>query len=256
VERRVRLAQQELGIPRGSIRANGSDRDDPRRFRDGRDPLRAARSFAGLNCGRWDYIFSLIKKLGSIRSSCCRPRSVTMTTPFMRAYSLLTIKTCHRRGIHAMGGMAAQIPIKNDSAANDAALAAVRADKKRESDDGHDGTWVAHPGLVAVAKEQFARIGGDEQIHVSRAEVNISAAQLLTVPAHPQISETGVRRNISVGIRYLESWLRGQGCVPINNSWKTPPPRKSREHNFGNGCITACGRMTGKSSHPRSLTTF
>jgi malate synthase len=116
-----------------------------------------------------------------------------------------------------MGGMAAQIPIKNDPAANDAALAAVRADKQRECDDGHDGTWVAHPGLVGIAREEFARVAGDHQINRRRADVSVSAADLLAVSDRPQISEVGIRKNISVGIQYVESWLRGQGCVPINN---------------------------------------
>ena len=116
-----------------------------------------------------------------------------------------------------MGGMAAQIPIKNDPAANDAALSAVRADKEREREDGHDGTWVAHPGLVQIAREEFATLGSDHQIDRLRGDVNVSAADLLAVPQPPSISEAGIRKNISVGIQYLESWLRGQGCVPINN---------------------------------------
>jgi malate synthase len=140
-----------------------------------------------------------------------------MTTPFMRAYSLLTIRTCHRRGIHAMGGMAAQIPIRNDPAANEAALAAVRADKRRECEDGHDGTWVAHPGLVGIAREEFARLGADHQISRDRADLRVSAADLLAVPQNPSVSDAGIRKNISVGLQYVESWLRGQGCVPINN---------------------------------------
>jgi malate synthase len=173
---------------------------------------------AGLNCGRWDYIFSLIKKLGKHERFVLSDRGlVTMTTPFMRAYSLLTIRTCHRRGVHAMGGMAAQIPIKGDAYANQTALEAVRADKRRECEDGHDGTWVAHPGLVGVAREEFAKVGGDNQIHRDRTDVRVSAADLLDVPQRPHISEAGVRKNINVGLQYLESWLRGNGCVPINH---------------------------------------
>jgi malate synthase len=179
---------------------------------------------AGLNCGRWDYIFSTIKKFAHDRRFLMPDRSqVTMTTPFMRNYSLLTIKTCHRRGIHAMGGMAAQIPIKNDPAANDAALEKVRQDKRREVGDGHDGTWVAHPGLVPIAAEEFSRLSGDNQIEMKREDVRLTAAALLPIDStghstvQGSITEQGIRTNISVGIQYLESWLRGQGCVPINN---------------------------------------
>ncbi len=173
---------------------------------------------AGLNCGRWDYIFSTIKKFRRHGRFLLSDRAlVTMTSPFMRCYSLLTIKTCHRRGVHAMGGMAAQIPIKNDPVANEAALAKVRDDKAREVQDGHDGTWVAHPGLVPIAMEQFARMPGDNQIYRKRCDVRVSAADLLTLPTTVRISEQGVRTNVNVGIQYLESWLRGQGCVPINN---------------------------------------
>jgi len=142
---------------------------------------------------------------------------VTMTTHFMHSYSLLAIKTCHRRNAHAIGGMAAQIPIKNDPKANEEALARVRADKKREVNDGHDGTWVAHPGLVAIAMEEFdAVMKGPNQIDRKREDVHVTAADLLQVPAGT-ITEAGLRNNISVSIQYLESWLRGSGCVPINN---------------------------------------
>jgi malate synthase len=135
----------------------------------------------------------------------------------MRAYSLLAIKTCHRRGIHAMGGMAAQIPIKNDSAANDAALAKVRDDKRREANDGHDGTWVAHPGLVPIARREFETLRADHQIERLREDVQVTGKDLLNVPESPRITEQGIRTNINVGVQYLESWLRGSGCVPINN---------------------------------------
>ena len=142
---------------------------------------------------------------------------VTMTTPFMRAYSLLTIHTCHLRGIHAMGGMAAQIPIRNDPEANEAAMRKVRADKMREVDDGHDGTWVAHPGLVPVAAEEFAFLDGPHQINRPLHTMPVTAADLLNVPPHPRITEQGVRTNLRVGLAYLESWLGGNGCVPIDN---------------------------------------
>jgi len=142
---------------------------------------------------------------------------VTMTTHFMRSYSLLTIKTCHRRNAHAIGGMAAQIPIKNDPQANEEALARVRADKRREATDGHDGTWVAHPGLVAIAMEEFdAVMKGPNQIDRKREDVHVTAADLLKIPGGT-ITEAGLRNNINVSLQYLDSWLRGTGCVPINN---------------------------------------
>jgi malate synthase len=173
---------------------------------------------AGLNCGRWDYIFSAIKKFRNIPEYIFPDRAqVTMTTHFMRSYSLLAIKTCHRRNAHAIGGMAAQIPIKNDPQANEEALARVRADKQREATDGHDGTWVAHPGLVAIALAEFdAAMPAANQLERKREDVQVSAADLLKVP-EGTITEAGLRNNISVGLQYLESWLRGSGCVPINN---------------------------------------
>jgi malate synthase len=172
----------------------------------------------GLNCGRWDYIFSIIKKFRNRPDFVMPDRAqVTMTTHAMRSYSLLTIQTCHRRGAHAMGGMAAQIPIKNDPAANEAALAKVRADKEREAADGHDGTWVAHPGLVPIALEVFdAKMPQAHQRDRLREDVKVTAADLLAVP-QGTITDQGLRVNINVGLRYLESWLRGQGCVPIFN---------------------------------------
>jgi malate synthase len=173
---------------------------------------------AGLNCGRWDYIFSVIKKFHHDPAFLLPERAqVTMTTHFMRSYSLLAIKTCHRRNAHAIGGMAAQIPIKHDPIANDEALARVRADKRREAIDGHDGTWVAHPGLVSIALEEFdALMQGPDQIEKKRTDVHVTAADLLQMP-QGTITEAGLRNNISVSLRYLATWLRGSGCVPINN---------------------------------------
>ena len=171
-----------------------------------------------LNCGRWDYIFSFIKKFRN-RPDWVLPdrQQVTMTTHFLRSYSLLTIKTCHRRGALAIGGMAAQIPIKNDPEANAAALARVRADKEREAQDGHDGTWVAHPALVPVAREIFdRRLYGFNQLSVLREDVQVVATDLLTLP-QGTITETGLRTNIRVGILYLTYWLAGTGCVPLFN---------------------------------------
>ncbi len=171
-----------------------------------------------LNCGRWDYIFSFIKKFAN-RPGFLLPdrQQVTMTTHFLRSYSLLCIQTCHRRGALAMGGMAAQIPIKNDPVANEAALAKVRADKEREAGDGHDGTWVAHPALVPVAMEVFDRLmPGPNQVHRLREDVQVSAADLLRVP-QGEITEAGLRNNVSVALQYMAAWLSGNGCVPIYN---------------------------------------
>ncbi len=171
-----------------------------------------------MNCGRWDYIFSIIKKFRSIPSSLMPDRAqVTMTTHCMRSYSLLAIKTCHRRGIHAIGGMAAQIPIKSDPEANDKALEAVRADKVREAGDGHDGTWVAHPGLVGLARAAFdAKMPEPNQIGRRRDDVHVTAHDLLTVPVG-KITEHGLCHNIDVGMQYMAAWLGGNGCVPLYN---------------------------------------
>jgi len=173
---------------------------------------------AGLNCGRWDYIYSYIKKFAEDPKAVMPDRAqVTMTAHFLRSYSLHLIKTCHRRNVHAMGGMAAQIPIREDAAANAAAMEKVRADKQREASDGHDGTWVAHPGLVAIAKEIFDKeMPQANQIARKRQDVAVSAADLLTVPTG-SITEAGLRTNLNVGIGYLEAWLRGTGCVPLYN---------------------------------------
>ena len=212
------LAQDELGIPRGTIKATVLIETILAAFEVDEILYELREHSAGLNCGRWDYIFSFIKKFRNIHDVILPDRAqVTMTAPCMRAYSLLTIKTCHKRNVHAIGGMAAQIPIKSDPEANEAALAKVRADKEREAGDGHDGTWVAHPGLVPVALAAFdAKMPGPNQIDVTRDDVDVSAADLLAVP-EGTITEAGLRTNISVGIQYIESWLRGTGCVPLYN---------------------------------------
>jgi malate synthase len=172
----------------------------------------------GLNCGRWDYIFSFIKKFSSRPDYLLPDRSqVTMTTHFLRSYSQLCIRTCHRRGAFAMGGMAAQIPIKNDPEANAAALAKVRADKEREAGDGHDGTWVAHPALVPIAMEVFDRVmPTPNQLHRLREDVEVGAADLLRIP-EGSITEAGLRNNVSVALQYMAAWISGNGCVPINH---------------------------------------
>ncbi|MGH9469574.1 MAG: malate synthase A, partial [Terriglobia bacterium] len=211
-------AQDALGLPRGTIKATVLIETILAAFEMDEILYELREHSAGLNCGRWDYIFSFIKKFRERAEFTLPDRAtVTMDRHFLESYVALLIKTCHRRGVHAMGGMAAQIPIKSDPAANEAALEKVRQDKLREVKAGHDGTWVAHPGLVPVAKEVFdAVMKGPNQIGVRRDEVSISAADLLEPPAG-DITEAGLRLNIDVGIQYLESWLRGSGCVPIYN---------------------------------------
>jgi malate synthase len=212
------FAQDELGIKRGSIKATVLIETILATFETEEILYELREHSAGLNCGRWDYIFSFIKKLRNNPSFILPDRSqVTMTTHFMRSYCLNVIKNCHRRGAHAMGGMAAQIPIKNDPAANEAALAKVLADKEREATDGHDGTWVAHPGLVPIALKAFDKhMPQANQISKQRDDVNVTAADLLKVPTGT-ITEEGLRGNIRVGIQYLEAWLGGNGCVPLYN---------------------------------------
>ncbi len=211
-------AQNRLGIPQGTIKATVLLETISAAFEMDELLYELREHSAGLNCGRWDYIFSFIKKLKNIPGRIMPNRSqVGMTTHCMRSYSLLVIKTCHKRGVHAMGGMAAQIPIKNNPAANEAALAKVRADKEREAKDGHDGTWVAHPGLVQVAKDIFDKhMSTPNQIHNKREDVNISQEDLLKLP-EGSITEEGLRLNINVGILYIESWLRGVGAAAIYN---------------------------------------
>lgn len=211
-------AQDMLDIPQGTIKATVLIETILASFEMDEILYELREHSAGLNCGRWDYIFSAIKKFRNVPEYIFPDRAqVTMTTHFMRSYSLLAIKTCHRRNAHAIGGMAAQIPIKNDPRANEEALSKVRADKHREATDGHDGTWVAHPGLVAIAMAEFdAAMPQANQLERKREDVQVTSADLLKVP-EGTITEAGLRNNISVGLQYLESWLRGFGCVPINN---------------------------------------
>jgi malate synthase len=212
------FAQDELGIPRGTIRATVLIETILAAFEMDEILYELRQHSSGLNCGRWDYIFSFIKKFRNRPDFVLPDRSiVTMDKHFLKSYVDLLIQTCHRRGIHAMGGMAAQIPIKNDPAANEKALDKVRQDKLREVHAGHDGTWVAHPGLVPIAKEVFdAHMKEANQISRRREDVRVAAKDLLTVP-EGQITGEGLRWNIDVGLQYLESWLRGSGCVPIYN---------------------------------------
>lgn len=209
-------AQERLGIPRGTIRATVLIETLPAAFEMDEILYELREHSAGLNCGRWDYIFSCIKTMRRDPKRVFPDRGqVGMTQPFMRAYSQLLIQTCHRRGVHAMGGMAAQIPRKDDPQANAAALAKVAADKQREAGDGHDGTWVAHPGLIATAREAFASVTtAPNQLDRLRADVEVGAADLLEPPKGTR-SEAGLRLNVRVGIQYLEAWLGGNGCVPI-----------------------------------------
>jgi malate synthase len=213
------FAQKKRGIPHGSVRATVLIETIPAAFEMDEILWELREHSSGLNIGRWDYIFSCIKKLRSHHEFCLADRSqVTMTSPFMRAYALLLIKTCHRRNAPAMGGMAAQIPIKNDPAANEAAMSKVRADKEREATDGCDGTWVAHPGLVPIAREIFDRhMPGPNQYGKQRPDVNVTARDLLNFAPEQPITEAGLRNNIQVGIQYIGSWLAGNGCVPIFN---------------------------------------
>ena len=210
------FSQDKLGIPRGKIRATVLIETILAAFEMHEILYELKDHSAGLNCGRWDYIFSFIKKFGRRPEFLLPDRAqVTMDKAFLKAYVELLIQTCHRRGIHAMGGMAAQIPIKSDAAANEAALEKVRLDKLREVKAGHDGTWVAHPGLIAIARETFkGGMPGANQLGVMREDVRITAKDLLAVPAG-EITEKGLRLNVNVGILYIESWLRGTGCVPL-----------------------------------------
>ncbi len=211
-------AQAAVGVPNGTIRATVLIETILGAFEMDEILYELRDHSAGLNCGRWDYIFSFIKKFSKHKDFMLPDRSlVTMDRHFLNSYVELLIHTCHKRGIHAMGGMAAQVPIKNDPEANERAFEKVRQDKLREVRLGHDGTWVAHPGLVSVAKEVFdAGMKEANQISRLREDVSITAADLLAVP-DGVITEEGLRWNIDVGLQYLEAWLRGSGCVPIYN---------------------------------------
>ena len=211
-------AESELGIPAGSIKATVLIETILASFEMDEILWELKEHSAGLNCGRWDYIFSYIKKFAGDTSVLLPDRGqVTMTTHFMRSYSKLCIKTCHRRKVSAMGGMSAFIPIKSDPVANEKALTQVRADKEREATDGHDGTWVAHPGLVPLALEVFDRVMPQpNQIEKQLPDFHATAADLLQVP-EGSITEAGVRQNVAVGLGYVEAWLRGIGCVPLFN---------------------------------------
>jgi len=214
-----KMAQEELGVKQGSIKATVLIETVLAAFEMDEILWELKDHSAGLNIGRWDYIFSCIKKFRVNESFCLADRGqVTMTAPFLRAYALSLVKTCHRRNAPAMGGMAAQIPIKNDPAANEAALEKVRQDKLREVTDGCDGTWVAHPGLVPIAKEVFDQhMPKPNQYGKQRPDVHVTAKDLLDFRPETPITEAGLRNNINVGIQYLGAWLGGNGCVPVFN---------------------------------------
>ena len=212
------FAEQTLGTPVGAFKATVLIETLPAAFEMDEILYELRDHIVGLNCGRWDYIFSFIKRLGKNPAFLTPDRAeMTMGKAFLAAYSLLLIKTCHRRGAFAMGGMAAQIPIKGDQSANEAAFAKVRADKEREAGNGHDGTWVAHPDLVPVAREVFDRLmPGPNQLGVTRDDVHVTREELLQV--HDGVrTEVGLRENIRVGVQYIEAWLRGRGAVPLYN---------------------------------------
>ncbi len=214
----ITRAEAALGLAFGTVKVTVLIETLPAAFEMDEILYALKAHIVGLNCGRWDYIFSFIKKLHARKERVFPERGlVTMTAPCMRAYSQLLIKTCHRRGAFAMGGMAAQIPIKNDEAANQAALAKVRADKEREAGDGHDGTWVAHPALVSLALDIFDKhLKGKNQLEKRREDVQVTAEQLLAVP-EGGISQKGLENNVEVSILYMAAWLAGNGCVPIHN---------------------------------------
>jgi len=211
-------AQEALGVPQGTIKATVLIETLPAAFEMDEILYELREHSAGLNCGRWDYIFSYIKVMGADPDHIVPDRSqVGMTQPFMRAYTCLAIRTCHRRGVHAMGGMAAQIPIKGDPEANEAALEKVRQDKIREVQNGHDGTWVAHPALVPIARGIFdAYMPAANQIDLKKETDSCREGDLLLAPEGTR-TDAGLRHNVRVGVLYLEAWLGGSGCVPLYN---------------------------------------
>ncbi|MEP7139032.1 MAG: malate synthase A [Caldimonas sp.] len=212
--------QKELGLAQGTIKATVLIETILAAFEMDEILYELREHSAGLNAGRWDYIFSCIKKFKLDQSFCLADRAkVTMTAPFMRAYALLLLKTCHRRGAPAIGGMSALIPIKNDPVKNEAAMAGIIADKRRDATDGYDGGWVAHPGLVEASMKEFVDVLGDRpnQFGKQKPEVNVTAGALLDFRPETPITEAGLRMNINVGIHYLGAWLAGNGCVPIHN---------------------------------------
>ena len=214
------MCEAELGLVRGTIKATVLIGTITAAFEMDEILYELREHSAGLNAGRWDYIFSCIKKFKVDQEFCLADRAkVNMNTPFLRSYALLLLKTCHRRNAPAIGGMSALIPIKNDPEKNEIAMQGIIADKKRDATDGYDGGWVAHPGLVQTAMQEFVAVLGDKpnQIDKQRPDVNVTANDLLNFQPETPITEAGLRMNINVGIHYLGSWLTGNGCVPIHN---------------------------------------
>lgn len=213
------VAQDYLGIPRGTIRATVLIETLPAAFQMEEIIYELRDHSSGLNCGRWDYIFSTIKRLRNLPEHLLPNRDqVTMTSPFMDAYVKLLINTCHRRGVHAMGGMAAHIPIKDDPEANEIAMTKVRNDKIRELTNGHDGSWIAHPALAKICNEVFINMGTPNQIYKIPDFSTFQSSELTntTIP-DAKITSDGIRQNLDIGLQYMEAWIRGSGCVPINN---------------------------------------
>ncbi|CAL9733295.1 malate synthase 2 [Monosporozyma servazzii] len=213
------VAQDYLGIPRGTIRATVLIETLPAAFQMEEIIFQLKEHSSGLNCGRWDYIFSTIKRLRNLPQHLLPDRDqVTMTSPFMDAYVKLLINTCHRRGVHAMGGMAAHIPIKDDLKANEVAMTKVRTDKIRELTNGHDGSWIAHPALAKICNEVFINMGTPNQIYKIPDFSQFKSSELTntTIP-DAKITSDGIRQNLDIGLQYMEAWIRGSGCVPINN---------------------------------------
>ena len=214
------MAQKEVGLPQGTIKGTVLIETILAAFEMEEILYELREHSAGLNAGRWDYIFSCIKKFKVDKNFCLADRAkVTMTAPFMRSYALLLLKTCHKRGAPAIGGMSALIPIKNDPVKNETAMAGIIADKRRDATDGYDGGWVAHPGLVEASMKEFVEVLGDRlnQFGKQKPEVDVKAADLLNFQPETPITEAGLRMNINVGIHYLGAWLAGNGCVPIHN---------------------------------------
>lgn len=212
------VAQDYIAIPRGTIRATVLIETLPAAFQMEEIIYQLRQHSSGLNCGRWDYIFSTIKRLRNLPNHVLPNRDlVTMTSPFMDAYVKRLIRICHTRGVHAMGGMAAHIPIKDDPKANDAAMSKVRNDKIRELTNGHDGSWVAHPALASICNDVFSNMGTANQIHYI-PETTVTAQDLVNTKIDgAQVTLDGIRQNLDIGLQYMEAWLRGSGCVPINN---------------------------------------
>jgi malate synthase len=216
------FTEDRFGHPRGTIRGTVLIETYPAAFEMEEIVYELREHSGGLNAGRWDYIFSVIKKFRTRGKEFLLPdrADVTMTVPFMRAYTELLVRTCHKRGASAIGGMAAFIPSRKDPEVNEIAMGKVHEDKKREAEAGYDGSWVAHPDLVPICMEEFDKVLGDKpnQLDVKREDVHVTAEQLLDVASTPgEITEAGLRNNVSVGIQYLASWLRGQGAVGIFN---------------------------------------